>query len=123
MNRIVDIQAHKDFVFEASQDDLKTVEGRFDFEHVPFIKGKFNVKEDKSIIPCLLLEGTLQSTVKHDDQEINIQENIELYLVKSEADIEQFDLVKDVELLEDGRINIGEIVAQYIYLHVVNLDE
>ncbi|USO01977.1 MAG: hypothetical protein H6850_02570 [Alphaproteobacteria bacterium] len=123
MNRLIDVKKQKVFSFEATPSDLNAVEERFDFESVPFIKGEFTIRRDDSVIPCLVLEGNVTSSVKHNNQDINVEDKIELYLVKHEDDIEKFDIQQDVEILEDDKINIGEVIAQYIYLNVTNSDE
>ena len=123
MNRWIDINQCHNFSFEATQDDLCAIKNRFDFEHVLFVKGQFNISKDSSVTPCFILEGSVEVLVKNKEEDTPIKEDIQLYLVHHEDDLEKFDLTYDVEVLEDNKINIGEVIAQYLYLSAMNIDD
>jgi hypothetical protein len=53
------------------------------------------------------------------EKDFKIDEKIELFIVGTPERAKEFPVTADVEISENGEIDIGEVVAQYLYLNAV----
>lgn len=125
MNRLLALSTIKmgvPFEIKATPEELAAFKEHFEFDDIKFITGHFIIQKDTSITPCYLLTGEIKALASVENKEWDISLPLKLYLIENEDKIEDFPLDDDVELIEDGAIDIGDVISQYIFLYTLDLD-
>jgi len=101
----------------ATKEELKEMAERFEFDHIENVSGTFKWEKIKSPVDCYKLVGNIKAKLSCDEEEFEHNEVLDLYAVSKEEDVDQFPIEDDVEILTaDGKIDLGEVMAQYVYL-------
>ena len=122
MQRMINPAEVHTISIESTQEERAEMEQRYGIDEIRFVRGNFTIRKDNTVVSCYLLEGTIEATVIDQGEELMIAESLKLYLVNDEADIEKFPLEDDVEVVEEGQVDIGDIVGQYVYLAVMEIE-
>ena len=126
MNRTLDlsqIKLNEPFTIETTLEERESIKAQFQFDDIESLTGTFLLEKSTFMVPCLLLKGEIDALVTIEDSTFEIKVPLELYLVEDEDDVEKFSFDDDVEVIENNIIDIGDTIAQYIYLFIVNLSE
>lgn len=120
MERVIDVKELTKFLFEATSQECDSLAQQFEFDKIAYVKGTFDIAPNKKILPCVAMEGEIQALVEFNGEEYDVKEEVTLYLVEKEDDMDKFEIYHDVEILKQGKLDIGSVIAQYVYLAVMS---
>ena len=114
----------KTCVFELTKQECADLAQYYDLERISSFKGRCTIAFQEKDVPCYWLEGFVEATVTWQQEEFVLCEPLSIYLIKQESDLEKFSLEDDVEVLnQDGSLDVGDIMAQYMYLGLMERQE